>query len=614
MSTANAGTLGVAWAADLYGAALDSPVVAYDPARKKMLAYVGTENGDMIAVNVASGRIVWSTWLGSPIRTTPAVSHGSVYAGTVNSARIYKLNASTGAIDCSVASPQPIEGTPVVATPPGGVRTLYVGTNDSISATGPTLTINAKNCKREWSFTGYNELSGSWVAVSYAMDAKKRPLVLFGTADRDSAVYAVNAVTGRKVWRFAVENPPPGVFDVATGATISPPGQVTTDGIAYVATKFGIMYALDLTTGKQIWSFNFNKKFGVREGGRSTAALDGDNLVFGYNGGVLDVTASGASAGTMKWSYQTPGGTEALSSPAIAGTRGSEIVAVGDLGGGFDVLSLATGVQLYRYRTGGYITASPAVSGGNILIASADGFLYDFAVGGGNDSALPKTTISSPADTSSLANPNGNLTVKGGATDAAKVSGVVVAVQEGGPDGRWWDAAAHRWVSGPVGNPAVLASPGSTSSSWKFSYPVPAAGGTYNVTAYAVSSSGQADIRGAQDKFAVRTTTKGPHLTASPAFVAPGSSTQVRGGGFARSEEITISLLGKALITTRANSRGNFQSTKVPIPPKAAFGQTSLTARGHTSGRSATVAITIANSWDQVGYGHGHTSVEPNDP
>ena len=227
--------------------------------------------------------------------------------------------------------------------------------------------------------------------------------------------------------------------------------------------KLGIMYALDLTTGAQIWSTNFNQITGATEGGRSTAALDGHNLVFGYNGGLIDLNAV---SGAKIWSYQDPAKAEVLSSPAIAGASGQEVVAAGDLGGGVDVVSLARGDSLYHYDSGGYITTSPAVSGGNVLIASSNGFLYNLAVGGGNDSQQPATTIATPADGSAVANPNGNLTVAGTASDATSVAKVEVAVQESGPNGSWWDAATGRWSSGPVANPATLASPGSGSTSW----------------------------------------------------------------------------------------------------------------------------------------------------
>ena len=280
LSTSNAPDLGVAWSADLYSAALDSPVVAYDAGLSETLAYIGTERGDLIAINAVNGQIVWSTWLGASIRTTPVVSAGAVWVGTVNSPRIYKVDASTGAVDCSVASPMPIEGTPMAVTPQGGVPTVYFGTNDSQSASGPLLAIAASDCSVRWSFTGYATRSGSWDAISYAVDADNEPLILFGTADPDSAVYALDAVTGEQVWRFATDNPPPGVYDVGTGVTISPPGaNGFADGVAYVANKYGIMYALDLTTGSQVWSYDFNQMLGVTEGGRSTPALDGTDLV-----------------------------------------------------------------------------------------------------------------------------------------------------------------------------------------------------------------------------------------------------------------------------------------------------------------------------------------------
>jgi outer membrane protein assembly factor BamB len=612
ITTADAASLGISWATNMYAPALDSPVVAYDATLDETLAYIGTESGDLEAVNTANGQIVWGTWLGSPIRTTPVVSNGEVYVGTFDSPRIYNVNATTGAIECYAASPQPIEGTPTIDTPPGGVPTLYVGTNDSQVASGPILAINASTCAVEWSFSGYLQTAGAWDAMAYALDAGGVPLILFGTADPDSTVYAVNALTGVEVWHYSVDNPPPGAYDVGAGVTVSPPGDNGfSDGVAYVPSKYGIMYALDLTTGALIWQFNFNKAAGVKEGGRSTAALDGKNLVFGYNGGLFDLNAA---TGAVIWQYKDPTDTEALSSPAIAGAASSEVVTVGEIGGGVDVVSLATGAQLYRYQTGGYISASPAVSGGDIIIASSDGFLYSFAVGGRSETTLPTTAITSPADSSALPNPSGSLTVTGTATDGTALAGVEVAVQEGGVDGQWWDAATSSWTSGPMDNAATLASPGTTASTWSLAYPVAQAGGTYQVTAYAVSTTGQSDTKGAHTGFSVAFSTKGAHIMATPTFIAPGSSVTLTGSGYTKGETVTVSLLGTALATETVNTKGNLAAKRIKIPTNTAFGQTSLVASGATSGRSATAAITVANSWDQRGYSPSHVDFEPNDP
>jgi outer membrane protein assembly factor BamB len=603
ISAANAGRLGVAWATDLYSAALDSPVVYYDSALGETLAYIGTEHGDLIAVNLGDGKIVWSRWLGSAIRATPIVSNGWVFIGTTDSRRIYKLDASTGVVGCSVASPDLIEGTPVAVTPPGGVATVYFGTY------GPLLAVSERNCAIEWSFARFVIPSGTWDPVSYALDATGEPLVLFGTADPDSRVYALNAVTGKQVWRFAVYNPPPRTYDVGAGVTISPPGSGGfPGGAAYVSSKYGIMYALDLTTGAQIWSYNF-RALGLSGGNISTAALAGENLVFGYWGGLADVNAV---TGKLKWSDHNPGNAKVDSSPAVAGSS-EPIVAAGDLAGGFDVASLATGSELYHYKTAGYITASPAVSDGNILIASSDGFLYDFAAGGGNDALLPATTVTSPAQSSTVANPVGRLEVRGTSTDPVGVAAVVVAVQADGPKGPWWNASNGTWSPGPVGDLATVTRSGAKSSDWTLSYRVPTEGGTYQLTADAVSASGQADVKGASVSFVVLATRTGPQITASPQFVAPGAGVTLTGSGFARSERVIISLLGTTLATTRATAAGNLPSTRTTIPGSAAFGLTTLSASGETSGKSTTVAITVANSWAEVGRDSAHTGFEPDD-
>jgi outer membrane protein assembly factor BamB len=611
LSASDAGGLGVAWATDLYSAALDGPVVAYDASLKETLAYVGTEQGDFFAVNVATGGIVWSDWLGGPIRSTPVVAGGYVWAETWDSARIYKLNASTGAVGCSVTAPMTIEGSGLVVTPKGGVSTLYINTEDDAAQAGPVLAIKTGNCKREWAWDNYKTMSGSWDPIGYAVNATGVPMVLFGSADPDSAVYALNALTGHEVWRFGPPTPS-GDYDIGAGVTISQPGvNGFADGVAYAVSKYGILYALNLTTGAQIWAYDFASALAVPSSDISTPALDGTNLVLGYHLGILDVNAV---TGALVWTSNDPDGNKAVASPAIAGAPGQEVVAYADLGGGFDVASLADGSQLYNYQTGGYISGSPAVTDGNVLIASSDGFLYDFAVGGGNETALPQASITSPADFGMVSYPaTGRLTVSGTASDAAGVAAVQVAVQAGGQDGSWWDAAAKKWVAAPVGNSAALASAGGTSTGWTLSYPVPRSGKTYKAIVYAVSKTGQSGISAAHSEFTVRAKPRTPRLTTSASDVAPGGKLTVTGSGFGGSEKIKITLLAQTLRTVTATSAGRIRSTALTVPTSTPFGPASLTAAGRRSGRVASAAVVVTNDWDQLGDGPAHTGYEPND-
>jgi outer membrane protein assembly factor BamB len=611
LSTLNASQLGVGWATNLYGSALDSPVTAFDPILNATLAYVGTESGNVLGINVSDGQIVWGVWLGSPIRSSPLVYNGSVYVGTFENPTIFRLNATTGSTEASYVSPRPLEATPVLATPPGGVPTLFIGTVDTGPGPGPFLALNALNLSLEWEFTDYNQTAGSWDSASYIVNASGVPMVIFGTDNPDSSVYDLNASSGQLIWRFQTDNPDDGDWDVASGITISPPGDNGfAQGVAYAVNKIGHAYALDLNNGTLIWENIFDGKGNYPSGvARSTPALDGTNLVLGYEFGLLDINAT---TGVRIWSYEDPTHTESIASPAIAGPSGQEVAVTGDVGGTLDVVSLAHGTVLYTYHTNGYFTASPAISGGNILIASSNGFLYDFAVGGGNEAVFPTTSIASPVQGATLNAPTGTVTITGNATDPTEVLAVEVAIQTGGVGGPWWDAATQTWSPGPVNDLATLATPGSNATNWSLIVSVPKAGGAFQVFANALSSTGVADPVGSEISYVVSYLTSGAHLEASSSYVSPGAAVTLKGGGFGRSTKVTVSLHGVFLATVTSKASGSLPSIRVVIPANSSFGLTALTAVAPSA--TLNIPITVANNWEQQGDGPGHLGFEKNDP
>jgi outer membrane protein assembly factor BamB len=611
LSTTNASQFGVAWDLDTDASILDSPAIAYDPLLGETIAYIGNDGGDVLAVDLASGAVIWSDWLGSPIRSSPLVNNGSVYVGTYSNPTIFRLNATTGGTECSYFATGGLEGSPTFATPPGGVPTLYFPAEAPAPRSGPMLAINAQTCQLEWSFDHYNQEAGIWASASYAVNAQGIPMVVWGTDDPDSAIYAVNALNGSLLWRFQCYNPPGTDFDVGAGVAISPPGRNgLPQGVAYVTNKAARAYALDLNNGTLLWEVNLNAVAGSAGVARSTPALDGNSVVLGYAQGLFNLNGRN---GSVDWIYNDSTNTESIASPAIAGGHGHAIALTDDVGGNFDVVSMKTGKGLFSYPTGGYVTSSPAVSGGNVVLGSSNGFLYDFVVGGGDASVLPTTNISSPVDKSTIPNPNGPLTVYGNASDPSGIGAVEVAIQSGGPTGPWWDAATGTWAAGIVQNPALLAAPGATATAWTFAVPVPGAGGAYRLTADASSIAGQADLHAPQVGFTVAFTTVGPHLEVNAPYVAPGGNLTVTGGGFGGSTKVTVTLAGKtvAKVTTLAN--GTLPATRVGIASSAPFGLTAFTANAKKGNLSATASFTIANSWSQLGDGPGHVGSEPND-
>jgi outer membrane protein assembly factor BamB len=611
MNTGVAPTLGVNWMSNLYDADLGSPIAAFNSTLGETVAYAGNERGDLFAFNEANGKAVYSTSLGvgDSIRATPLyTSDGALWVGTNFYPTLYKLNAATGQQQCSGKQILQIESSPEVATPSDGVETVYDGDIDGYTS-GPWFATNEANCANIWSFTGYASVSGPWASTAYGVTAKGEGIVVVGTADPDSREYAVDAITGQLVWEYKVANPNPYQYDIGASTTISEPGtNGFADGVAYVPTKYGILYALDLTTGALIWQYNFNAAFGVKEGGRSAAALDGNTLVLGYFGGVFAVNAT---TGQLLWQYKDPTGYEVIGSPAIVGPPGSEVVAAADAAGQFHVLSLATGASLYQYQTAGFIAASVAYVNGHFLVTGGDGFLYDFALNGSN-APRPTTTLTFPAQGATVPNPNGNLVVTGTATDSTSIAGATVAVQSGGPEGPWYNAATNTWNSSPVANFVPVASPGSPSSTWTFPFPVPPAGGTYQVFANGVDTAKLQDTSGALAAFTVSTVAGVPVLTLSAPYIAPGSGLTATASSFQPNETVAFTLTGNTLGTAVANGSGTAVAN-LTIPTNAALGLSSIVATGQTSHDTATAALAITNAWSEYGDTALHTFFESND-
>jgi outer membrane protein assembly factor BamB len=597
---------------------LSSPAIAYSSTLAETLVYEGNEGGYVTAFDATTGGVVWSVDLGSAIKTSPLVEGNNVWVAPTYGGHLYKLNASTGATECQARMASITYASPVFASPPGGQPSIYMGVNPQGAVSGPVYAFNEANCSTEWMFSKYNQPAGIWDPLSYTVDATGEPLVLFGTADPDESVYAIDANTGAEVWRYQTSGT--GDIDIGAGVDASPPGaNGFADGVAYVPGKDGIMYAIDLTTGALVWSFNFQADSHMsRFGSISTPALTGNDLLFGYGAGIYSLNAM---TGAKNWIYND-GGTPVDSAVAVVGPPGQQAAAFTTLGGQFQVVDVATGALLYSYQTGNYVTASPADVDGNLIIASSDGFLYDFAPGGGNG-VTPTTAVTTPSNGSTVPNPDGPLTISGTASASDGVTAVKVAVQEDGLQGAWWNATANAWTSGPADNPATLGSPGATTTTWAVTVPPPARGTVLSVLASAVGTNGQADITAdgtspspARTAFTVAASTTAPVVTVPQQRLAPASSTSVTGSGFGSSETVDLSLPTEppvALGSTKTTTSGSFTVSSVKLPNKVGFGPTTLVATGQTSGRTGSASIYISNNWSQYGYGPTRTSFEPND-
>jgi outer membrane protein assembly factor BamB len=536
LDSTNAANLGLRWQANTGSPAYTSPAVVYNPTLGKTLVYVANQDGTFGAYDAQTGDRVWYYKVPAHLQSSPAVVNGTVYFGA-SDYKLYALNATTGALRCTFTTGGAIAASPVAVDPDGagpeGV-TVYFGDNGLTGSDdgghiwavhGVDPADSFTDCSQDWVFSGFGQpagsqtLAGSWSPPAFGFDGGGRAVIAVGGSSPDNAVYGLDALTGARIWRFQTQ-----VFttdnDVGAGPTISAPGvNGFAGGVAYVAGKDRIVYALNLRTGAELWEFSIRAD-APKAGGatRSTASLVGNRLYIGYGKGVY---ALNATTGAKVWKTEQSAGIatmEVISSPAISGAANQRVLFVGDLAGKVYAFDVQTGNDLWSYATGGFIYGSPAISAGRVYIASSDEFLYAFGLGGGTASAPPETTLTSPVNNATLPNPGGSLQLSGGATDDVGVQKVYVAVKDRNST-KWWDSSTNSWSTVFQQNLATLASPGAGSTGWMFSLPVPATGGVYYTQAEAVDGDGQSDVSVAKVNYTVSSSGNPPETTiTSPVY------------------------------------------------------------------------------------------------
>src|SRR5271165_1360269 len=166
------------------------------------------------------------------------------------------------------------------------------------------------------------------------------------------------------------------------GRVISSPA--VANGLVYVGSTDGNLYAVELESGTQKWKFETKARV------PSSPAVAGGFVYFGsYDGSFYAVDATN---GQLKWKFQTGGerrftarhlhGIQPaaetmpdpfdfyLSSPAV--WNGGVYFGSGD--GNVYALNADSGVLKWKFKTGEVVHASPAIANGTLFIGSWDSF------------------------------------------------------------------------------------------------------------------------------------------------------------------------------------------------------------------------------------------------
>lgn len=209
-------------------------------------------------------------------------------------------------------------------------------------------------------------------------------------ASYDGRIRALDAATGELVWRFATAGerrfeakglhgmlPKAQTFPDPFDVYLSSPTVV--DGVVYIGSGDGHVYALDAADGSLRWKFDTGEVVHASPAVARVGATGNDALVVvgSWNSRLF---ALEAKTGAERWRFQA--GVDPVmfnqqgfqSSPTIAlDGRGGGTVYVGGRDSHVYALDLASGAERWRFSTGfSWVIGTPLVHGGRVYFATSD--------------------------------------------------------------------------------------------------------------------------------------------------------------------------------------------------------------------------------------------------
>ncbi len=231
--------------------------IASSPAVSGGLTYFGAYDGAFYAVDADSGRLRWKFQTEGERQFTaphlhgfqpeteimpdpwdcflssPAVWNGAVYFGS-GDGNVYALDAATGALKWKFKTGDVVHASPAIAD-----GTVFIGSWDSYF-----YALDAATGAEKWRFkTGEDAVDHNQVGIQSSA-AVVDGTVFFGC--RDSHLYALDEFTGKSKWAYATG-----------GTWILTSPAVSHGKVFFAVSYGGQLYAADVKTGKIEYSVSF---------------------------------------------------------------------------------------------------------------------------------------------------------------------------------------------------------------------------------------------------------------------------------------------------------------------------------------------------------------------
>lgn len=303
------------------------------PATTRELVLVGSYDNNVWALRMETGELVWKFPTRGGIASSPAVDEASrlVVFGSEDHT-LYAVDYRTGRVSWTYNTKDRIRSSPRIAH-----EHVFFGSDD-----GRLYALGLSSGRFLWTFeTGSPIRSRPFVT---------NDLIIFGTEAGD--IFAVT-LSGTRKWSYRTKR-----------AVMAAPCIDMAEGMCYVGSSDGFLYALDAANGFNSWRYRTNGPI------ISSPAENKGVLYFGSADGTL--YALYAQTSREKWKFTTE-------KPIVA----APLYHKGNLYFGgtdqyFYCLDAETGKEKWKYKTGGAITSMPSVAGDLIFVGSMDHRLYAF--------------------------------------------------------------------------------------------------------------------------------------------------------------------------------------------------------------------------------------------
>jgi len=323
------------------------------PAVANGLLYIGSGDGNLYAIDQMTGKERWHFHAGSAIYSSVAVAGNRAWF-TSRDGWLYAVDAGRGTLAWKLNIGRDLGNEnfwdQVTSSPVLVDNKLYVGSGD-----GHLYAVDAVAGKIIWKYD-----AGARIRTTPAVFGEH---VVFGS--HTGHLMDLDRATGKLRWKFAtsgVDN----VFEtrsndyksVVCSAAIS-------DGVVVMGGRDGIVYGVDLATGKEIWRHD-------HKGPWILSAAVSDGVAFIGSGSDGLVKAYDLHTGKEKWTFRA--GSATFSSITVAG----DLLYFNDVMPSSDVYAIDknTGAKKWQFSLACRSYSTPVVAGGRVYCAGEDGALY----------------------------------------------------------------------------------------------------------------------------------------------------------------------------------------------------------------------------------------------